>query len=524
MARAILPEFDVSRARRQVTGTRVVKDGQSRFDGGLNISADASQLAPNQVRRADNARLTVFGGIVKRGGSQNLHASAIGSGNPVRGGFSWIKDDGTQQLLAVSNARLHYGTYGLPMTWTQVASPTIASAAVYPSFAAFRDASAEVVYIADGGKLLKWDGATLARSSTTPSVSRIWVYNQRLYGVAGSDAILYASGLNDGDDLGVTSGEGVAAPIRTFGESSLVNGVAVGAANVLAHLGGLSRWQGVTQADVNIQAGTLGISPDVGSIVPGSLVATETQAFFLSDRGFYATDGYNVRRISQTLDPDILALFTLSANLTAVHHRFNREVLWYLPDTGFYAYNYSLDAWTGPWNAGYISPITTSAWKAIDSDRTPIVLVGGATGFVKQMDYPGIRKDNVLSAGTGGTTITEVVQLRRMFFGNFASDKALRFLYPLVNLNGADNAAVAWATSTSSDQETLQQTSGGVWGEGEWGVGEWGAGDAQSDRVQASGRGPYVDVTFIDSSTSTPPLLSAIAAEAYDYGEAHEYA
>lgn len=524
MARSSL--LRVPRARAEAPSRRIVTDAQTNLSGGLNLSADPSQLGPTQIRRADNARLTVFGGVAKRGGSRRLHASAIGSGNPVRGGFAWIKDDGTQQLLAVSNGLLHYGTYGVPMTWTQVASPAIASTTVYPSFAAFRDASAEVVYIADGGKLLKWDGATLARSATTPNVNRIWVYNQRLYGVDDENTLLYASGLNDGDDLGVTSEDGVQVPIRTFGESTLLNGVALGASNILFHRAGISRWQGVTQEDINIQSGTLGISPDVGISMPASLVATETEAFFLSDRGFFSTDGYGVRPISPTLDPNILDLFELSTNLCAVHHEFFREVAWYLPNIGFYVYNYLLRAWTGPWSGGYVDPVTHSAWAGKDSAGLPIVFVGTASGFVKQMDYPQTYKDDVTSAGTGGTAVQLVAQLRRQFFGDPASDKSLRFVYLLVALNGSANAGLTWATATASSSQTLQQSGGTIWGSPDmvWGDFVWGAGDSQTYRVQVSGRGAYVDLTFTDNGTSTPPLLSSAKTEAFEYGVAHEYA
>lgn len=523
MARS--PLIRVPRSRAQAPSRRIVSDGQSRFDGGLNISADSSQLQPNQVRRAQNCRLTVFGGLLKRLGSQNLHASAIGGGEPVRGGFHWKKDDGSVQELSVSDGKLNYGTYGIPMTWTEVASPTFASSSVYPVFAAFRDATQEVVYIADGGKLLKWDGATLTRSATTPDVSFIWVYNQRLYGCSQADAILLASGLNDGDELGVISGEGVQVPIRTFGESVVLGGSALGVSNVILHSDGISVWTGVTQDDIAVQAGTLGLSPDVGTINARSLVATETELYFLSDRGFYAANAAGIRRISTTLDPDILGLFTNSANLCAANNRFYREIEFYLPDIGFYAFNYQLQAWTGPWNGGYISPVTHSCWESEDSAGTPIVLVGGSTGFVKQMDVSDAYKDNVLSDGTGGTAITMIAQFRREFFGDPPSDKALRFAYLLIALNGSTVSGLSWATATMSGSFTLTQTGGVVWGTPSmvWGSFIWGSGDAQEYRIQLSGRGAYVDFTFTEAGTNTPPLISGIRCEAFDYGHAHEY-
>lgn len=506
-------------------GRPILTEAEVNLSGGLNISADASQLAPNQVRQAANCRLTVFGGLLKRLGSQQLHASAIGSGNPVRGGFGWLKDDGSQQLLAVSNATLHTASYNIPTTFASASATAFASASVYPSFAAFRDASQLCVYIADGGKILKWDGTTLARSTVTPNVSQVWVYNQRLYGCSGTDTNLLVSGLNDGDDLGDPTQDGAIVPIRTFGESALLGGIALGASNLLFHRNGISRWTGVTQDDIAVQAGTLGVSPDTGTINIRSVVATETEAYFLSDRGFYAVNAYGIRRISTNLDPDIFLFFSNAANLCAVHNRLYREIAFYLPDIGFYVFNYQLQAWTGPWNAGYISPITHSCWQAVNTSGQPIVLVGGATGFVKQMDTAQQYTDNVTSAGTAGATVTMICQFRRFFFGNPPTDKSLRFLYILAALNGSNNAGLAWATNTGAGSQTLSAQGGPIWDTPSmvWDAFTWDFGDAQEQRVQASGRGFYVDLTFTDASTITTPVVSQVRADVFDYGVAHEY-
>ncbi len=496
-----------------------VQQQQSGFQGGLNISADASQLGPTQMRQAQNVRLTQFGGVLKRDGSRNIHTTAIGSGQPVRGLFAWEKDDASQQLLCIANGLVHYGTYGIPVSLT-TATTTI-GASVYPSFAAFRDTASQIVYIADGGKLLKWNGTTLTRSTSSPNVAQLWTYNQRLYGCSGVDAVLLASGLNNGDDLGDTTLNGVQVPIRTFGESSIVGGTALGVSNLIFHRGGISRWTGVTQDDIAISAGTLGVSPDTGTIVPASIVATETEVYFLSDRGFYAVNSAGLRRVSTTLDPDIFALFSTAANLCAVHNCIKREIEYYLPNTGIYSFNYQLQAWTGPWNGGYINPITHSMCKALDGNSSPIVLVGTANGFVKQMDYPDSYADNVLSDGTGGTAVNMVVQARRMFFGNPFTTVALRFLYCLAALNGSANAALGWVTNTSSGSQTLTQVGGAIWDTPSmiWDAFTWGSGDAAAYRVQPGGEGTYLDLTFTDSSTNALPLLSAMKAEGSDYGE-----
>jgi len=50
-------------------GREKVVDQQPKFDGGLNNVSDDAALLPNQLRRADNARLTDYGAITKRGGT-----------------------------------------------------------------------------------------------------------------------------------------------------------------------------------------------------------------------------------------------------------------------------------------------------------------------------------------------------------------------------------------------------------------------------------------------------------------------
>jgi hypothetical protein len=50
-------------------------DTQPRMDGGLNSVSDEAALAPNQMRRAENARLTDFGAVTKRGGTRRVSVS-----------------------------------------------------------------------------------------------------------------------------------------------------------------------------------------------------------------------------------------------------------------------------------------------------------------------------------------------------------------------------------------------------------------------------------------------------------------
>ena len=251
----------------------------------------------------------------------------------------------------------------------------------------FRDATGEVVYIADGDTtnpaLNKWNGTTLTThmASTPTKITQICLYNQRLFGITGGDSKIYWSGLNNGDSLGVAASGGGEAIIRTFGDQK-ITGLAVNGASLLVfHETGISKFTGLTQDDIAIAAGAQGVTNDVGCVAPRSIVSTPDVVFFLSDRGFYAANESAVRPISLKLDPLIKSLdFATTENVIGAHNRIAKEIWWYLPDKGIYRFNYALGAWTGPCAAGYTDPVTTCLWESIDGEEQPIVLAGDEDG------------------------------------------------------------------------------------------------------------------------------------------------
>jgi hypothetical protein len=149
-----------------------VQDQQDSFSGGLNTTSDESALGKNEIRRADNARLPVEGGITKRLGTQRTSAAAIVAATPVRGGYSWRKPSSAEELV-VCDGKLYTGAFSIGMAWTnkRARSPPASCRASRASSPA---RATEVAYIADGGLLNKYDGAALSVNlAGTPSVSRI---------------------------------------------------------------------------------------------------------------------------------------------------------------------------------------------------------------------------------------------------------------------------------------------------------------------------------------------------------------
>jgi hypothetical protein len=503
--------------RFRTRGRPPARDGQGTFVGGLNLSADVAQLAAEQVRRADNARLTEYGGIVKRLGSQRLHAAALGSGNPVRGGFSWNHPSFVREL-AVVNGALQTGTYAVGMSWASVTG-TLA-AGVYPSFAAFRDGTEECVYIADGGPLNKYvAGGTLTTDiAGSATVARLCVYNQRLFGVNGQDQTLYYSDLNNGDTLGDAANGGGEAVVRTFSNQRIIALHPLGASLLIFHVSGISRFTGYTQDDIDIDAGSAGISGDVGTVAPRSIVEVDGALVFLSDRGFYRCTETTLEPISIPVESAFQALDQSDfSRVIAVHNKADRELWFYIPDVGAYCWNYRLNAWTGPWDGGFIDPITHSMWSSRDGSSRPIVLMGGADGFVRRADMPGVYRDDVLSDGEGGDAFTMTVQLHRLYFGDEGIAKALRHAVVSCDLRGSSGAALQWTCGGTTATKALSAgvASGAVWGSGTWGSGTWaGGGASRTIHVDLHGVGPFADLFFIDDGEAEA-LLSRIRVDGF---------
>lgn len=511
-----------------MAGRAVLTDEQP-FFAGLNTTADESKLADGEVRRAENAKLTEYGAITKCLGNQRMHASALAAA-VVRGGFSWERPTSTQQL-ALCNGVLHTGTYAaIPMTWTAQAGAFDASA--YPAFAHFRDASGEVVYIADGGLLNKWTGAALSVNlAGTPSVARVWVQNQRLFGVSGTDQVVYWSALNDGDTLGIAASLGGNATVRAFGAQAITTGMALGASTILFHRTGISRFTGWSQDDIAIATGTQGVSVDTGTIAPRSIVQVENVGMFLSVNGIYVITESGVQAISAPIEASLRAFDqTQVAQVCAVHSKATFEVLFFLPGLGVYRYNYRIggfspdrNGWTGPRTGVYtVSPGPLHClWAAKDAQAKPIVLGGFADGFVRHCEKDGVYKDDVRSDSTGGTAFTMTVDLKRMYFGAPTRTKSLKRAFVTLTTRGSTTTALRWRTNSGSGLTTLP-TSGGVrWNSILWNHFTWGASSVRTRRLPLGGRGPYADFAIVDDGEGES-AVSRVDVHAFDLGERGE--
>jgi hypothetical protein len=499
-------------------------DAQPQMAGGLNETSDDSALTVNQLRRTTNARLTEFGAVTKRGGLRRTDDS-LDLGESVQNGFNWRKDVGTPEILAVVDGTLYTSAFGaFPWTWT--AETGTLSTTVPPTFARFRDGANDVVYIGDGGLLNKWDGTTLTTDIVgTIGASMITVHNQRLWscGCSVAPQSIFYSDLNNGDTLGNGSAGGGQIIVRTFGDENVVALASVNTSLLIFHKRGISRLTGYGQDDIEVAPA--GVSSDIGLIAPSSIVTVDNLAYFISERGLYICNEQEVASVSspETPDPLLAIIRQLSAiqfqNIRAVLNRSRKELWISMPNFGLYVYNTTLRAWSGPWDNGWIEPDTTALFEVLDDEGLPAVLRGDSQGFVSLADAPDIFVDNTDPDGTGGSRYTMSAQFHRLYCGDEATAKALRWGYLTAELRGSDQCRVEWNTGESFGSFTLPPSTDQTWGgDGtQWGTGVWGGSGSKSYRIPMGGNGYYIDVSVVDSGEASP-ILSRFQIETFALG------
>ena len=505
----------------ELGGTRLA-DGQPKFNGGLNDVSDDASVLENQMRRSANGRLTDYGAVTKRGGTLRTTLAGLAMGSPILNGYTWRRYFTTPQILAVAGGKLYTATYGsFPWAWSEETGTL--STTVQPTFVQFRDGNGDdVVYIGDGSLLNKWDGTTLTEDLSPMGASSLTVHNERLWscGCGHKPTSIFYSDLNNGDTLGDGPNGGGEIIVRTFGDETVIGLASVNTSLLIFHRRGISRLTGYGQDDISVQPA--GVTADIGTIAKGSIVAFENVAFFVSERGLYRCNEAEVAAVGtqETPDPLLPLIRQLSdaqfANIRAVINRKTKELWITIPNFGCYQYHTVLGAWSGPWDGGYIDPDTTALFETLDDEGLPVILKGDASGFVSLCDAPGVFLDNVNPDGTGGDRYVLSVQCHRLYFGDDALAKSLRWGYLTAQLKGSNQCRIEWSTGESFGSWTLPASTDETWGglNTVWGTGTWGGAGSQSYRIPMGGTGYYVDLTITDSGEAVP-VFSRFQAEAF---------
>lgn len=441
----------------------IVEENFGDFLGGVNRTFSEDLLKPNEVYSAQNARPGRYGSFEKRSGSQRLHTSAIASGATVNGVFQWTKTDGTDELVAVSGGNFYYKTLGAT-DFTEVSASI--STSVAPTFVAYKDQTGtSSLYFVDGSSMYKWDGSTLSTVSAAPTLKFITLYHNRVWGHNG-DKWLYYSALFDPENWSVASGAGQA-EIETYDSEPIKALCVVGGALLIFKADSISRLQGYSIADIEIDTDTEGVSAEAGLVATHAFVRVEDVVCFMSDHSVMMATEAAVRDIGLNIETAFDEMNrTQIGNARAAHLRNRKEVWFFIAASGdtanseAWVYNYRMNSWWGPHSfTGYNVSCVSRYERA---DGTESLMVGGYDGFVRDIDIETYGSlDDVLLGGSGGAKIPMSVEFRSLVFQSPASVK-IGNLNQVVSADlGSDGQLViSWSSELQDQRDTTIDTRG----------------------------------------------------------------
>lgn len=487
--------------------SQTVQDSQQGFAGGLNTVSDQANLLPTQARQLVNSRLTEYGAVSKRGGTQKISAATANGSNTVTGMTWWHT---LSKFVAVAGTNLYTLGPNIPVTWTSVAAAA-GNMGSFPSMKPFYGSSGvEYLYIASGvgGGLQKLanDLTTFTNGiSSTPVVTGLEVYNQRLWGwnygsALGNNSLYYsdlafATSSIGGDSLGVAASNGGVIRVLTFGTSGIVACRTIGASLLIFHIKGVSRLTGFGQSDISVDPQP--VSTDFALVSSYALATNAGIAWGVGFRGLYQiTEGGAIPVHTPERPDPIPAAMAATSNpgLTFVAYETLRNEVWVsVYGIGVYIYNTILGAWSGPFS-GSSSPWNTASamfsfpGAGVSGWRPAYLIATDSSGWAYKCDVS-TYKDGIASDGTGGSAYTQTIQCHRMFAGSPVLAKTWRRADVLATLtSGATAPSVAYTTVFGSGSTATFRSP-----------------TATTEQVYynaAGGAGPYVDVTITDTGTA----------------------
>ena len=439
---------------------------EARFDwrGGVNSTYSPDVVDATEVVSAQNARLTTFGALSKRGGTQRVHDTVLNTSTKVLGGCQWDNPSQSSELVAICNADLFYKTLAAT-DWTKVDGSLNTTNRVI--FAPYRVGGTNRLYIADGGLLNKWTATSLTENiSGSPSAKFIAVYKERMFASDGTH-VIYWSKVADPETW--TSPDGGQANVDTYDAEPITGLAVVGSSLLIFKEDSIARFTGVANDEIEIDKDTEGVASGVGCIAPGTIVVVDDFAFFLSDRGPYIANESGVQPIGQKIEAEMAEWDKTNWTLAwAVHNKERREIWLMVPDGGVndigWCYNLRTQTWTGPWDFGFN---VVTAWPFERTDGTEGVMLGGDDGWVRDGDNSDNgAKDDVLRDDTGGTAVSMVIEFPPCLFGDPSSVKIMQGTQWVQADLGATGSLVAAGTGderpSSTSSRTIASTGAGV--------------------------------------------------------------
>lgn len=420
---------------------KLTRAGLTDFSGGIRTVGAIRDLGENEVLDATNFLVTPSGGLVKRYGSQKVMSLPLGAA--VISAAEWSPSFAAVSWLVVQANNGHVYTtrsddISYPATFSDLGAVV---SSTHAGIVGFRDGVDEVVYVADGGPLNKWDASSfIANLAGTPSVTQIVVYNRRLFGFIGDT--LYWSDLDNGDTLGVVASGGGSARIRTFGGGPIVGLAVVGTTLFIWHNNGVSRFRGWSQDDIDIDSGTSAVNNPVGLKDWRGVAVLNGYAYWVSPDG-------HVYRLSETGDVEEVGKKISTAGtiggVVAVANKEEREI-WLRgisPNAPVYILNLDSGAWTTALYPALNDDWQTLVWIQVRSpDGQGTMLAGSTTGFLYDLRFTSLAFDAAAVDGSSGVPYTSTLQSHSFDFSDASKVKALRFGYAGAEANAGDTITV----------------------------------------------------------------------------------
>jgi hypothetical protein len=517
----------------------VVRDGQfAGFAGGLNRTADPFALANNQIRVAENVRVSRFGGLIKRDGSYLYPAGSPPTTATAPSGFTCHPAAGVSYAIMANNGVTY--TTDLQTQGTWVNEGLALSASVSASYAQFLDGTgAETVYIADGGLLNKWvigTGTPTANIASTPSCTVLKVHNQRLWGIGDSTApdSLFYSALNNGDTLGIGASGGGQIIVRTFGDSKILALASHRESLYIFHDRGISRLTGFGQDDTTVTPE--GVSGTEGVLSVRSIVETDEGVYFVTTQGVFVANDSGVQRLGTTERPDPVFEYLQSSSaggldaltiIAALSPR-TAEIMFAIYGHGTYVLNLTTRTWTGVWTGPWAllldmfeceEPAAVSGFNG-RAVLMGVVDAGSSTTAIHMLDVPNYVRDGSTYASVAtGSLFSLKVTFRRADFGDVTTSKSMRWGFFTGYFPASSDIIVSWDMDAVSGQSTLTTPAGGVWDTARtWDATQfWGPAGYRQYRIPMHRNGYFADVSILDGNAFRTEI-SRFVMDAYTLG------
>lgn len=380
------------------------------FSGGLNITAASDAMNNNELLQCLNARVELFGGIMRRLGSKKLNTSPLGGGEPINGVIQWRAS--SPQIVATSeNGNLYHATAPYSSFAEVVPAGNTFTPDHIPSFAEFRASSAGaplVLYIASNNSLHKWTGSGISVVNSggagNPNPNIIRAYGVRLFANAAGDAkTIKWSAIGNAEDwaTGGVAGAG-AALVDTLSGNEVMALETVGGSLLIGTNESIVRFTG-TADDIRIQEQTQGVSADIG---PSGSEARDRgwlrvgQVIFMhSERGLYGVTEGGVMSIGEKVfSPHQTALHMTTKVGNVLGHKLTpivgqnprRHEVWfgYVPlggtkRTHVLVYNTRLQCWYGP----FVYPFGMTCFGTYeDTDGVETIMAGCDDAYIRVLD------------------------------------------------------------------------------------------------------------------------------------------